>query len=51
MAGLALVEAADTKIAGRRVLNGLSAVYHTLCAVYHFRYEKDLTDSTPRSRV
>ena len=54
MAGLALVEAADTKIAGRRVLNGLSAVYHALCAVYHFRYEDEilpLTDSVPRSKV
>jgi hypothetical protein len=58
MAGLALVEAADSQTAARRVLNGLAAVYHGLAVVYHFRYEIDkidetlpLTNSRPRGKV
>lgn len=41
MSALAIVEAAESKHAARRALNGLSAVYHALCVVYHFRYEVD----------
>ena len=37
MSALAIVEAAESKHAARRALNGLSAVYHALCVVYHFR--------------
>ena len=55
MSALALVEAAESKHAARRALNGLSAVYHALCAVYHFRYEidenQDLTRRVPRARI
>jgi hypothetical protein len=55
MAGLALVEAADSKTAARRVLNGVSAVYHGLAVIYHFRYEIDetlpLTNSRPQGRM
>ena len=55
MSALAIVEAVESKHAARRALNGLSAVYHALCVVYHFRYEvdenKDLTKSSPKSRV
>ena len=41
MSALAIVEAVESKHAARRALNGLSAVYHALCVVYHFRYEVD----------
>ena len=55
MSALAIVEAVESKHAARRALNGLSAVYHALCAVYHFRYEvdenKDLTSRVPRARI
>ena len=55
MSALAIVEAAESKHAARRALNGLSAVYHALCVVYHFRYEvdenKDLTSRVPRVRI
>ena len=39
MSALAIVEAAESKHAARRALNGLSAVYHALCVVYHLKYE------------
>jgi len=52
MSALAIVEALESKHAARRALNGLSAVYHALCAPYHFRYEidenQDLTRRVPR---
>ena len=55
MSALALVEAVESKHAARRALNGLSAVYHALCVVYHFRYEvdenQDLTRRVPRARI
>ena len=55
MSALALVEAAESKHAARRALNGLSAVYHALCVVYHLKYEvdenKDLTRRVPRVRI
>ena len=55
MSALAIVEAAESKHVARRALNGLSAVYHALCAVYHFRYEidenQDLTCRVPRARI
>jgi hypothetical protein len=55
MSALAIVEAAESKHAARRALNGLSAGYHALCVVYHFRYEvdenKDLTRRVPRARI
>ena len=55
MSALAIVEAAESKHAARRALNGLSAVYHALCVGYHFRYEvdenKDLTRRVPRARI
>ena len=55
MSALAIVEAVESKHAARRALNGLSAVYHALCVVYHFRYEvdenKDLTSRVPRVRI
>ena len=55
MSALAIVEAVESKHAARRALNGLSAVYHALCVVYHFRYEvdenKDLTCRVPRARI
>ena len=55
MSALALVEAAESKHAARRALNGLSAAYHALCALYHFRYEidenQDLTSRVPRARI
>ena len=55
MSALAIVEAAESKHAARRALNGLSAVYHALCALYHFRYEIDenqgLTRRVPRARI
>ena len=55
MSALAIVEAVESKHAARRALNGLSAVYHALCVVYHFRYEvdenKDLTSRMPRARI
>ena len=41
MSALAIVEAVESKHAARRALNGLSAVYHALCAVYHLKYEGD----------
>ena len=41
MSALAIVEAAESKHAARRALNGLSAVYHALCVVYHLKYEGD----------
>ena len=41
MSALAIVEAAESKRVSRRALNGLSAAYHALCALYHFRYEVD----------
>ena len=41
MSALAIVEAAESKHAARRALNGLSAVYHALCVVYHFKYEEE----------
>jgi hypothetical protein len=55
MSALALVEAAESKHAARRALNGLSAVYHALCVVYHLKYEidenQDLTRRVPRARI
>ena len=55
MSALAIVEAVESKHAARRALNGLSAAYHALCVVYHFRYEvdenKDLTSRVPRARI
>jgi len=55
MSALAVVEAVHSQTAARRVLNGLSAVYHAACVVYHFRYEIDetlpLTNFRPRSKV
>ena len=55
MSAMALVEAAESKHAARRALNGLSAAYHALCALYHFRYEidenQDLTSRVPRARI
>jgi hypothetical protein len=55
MSALAVVEAVHSQTAARRVLNGVSAVYHAACVVYHFRYEIDetlpLTNGEPRSRV
>jgi hypothetical protein len=55
MAGLAVVEAVHSQTAARRVLNGMSAIYHAACVVYHFRYEIDetlpLTNSRLKSRV
>ena len=55
MSALAIVEAVESKRVSRRALNGLSAVYHALCVVYHFRYEvdenKDLTCRVPRARI
>ena len=55
MSALAIVEAAESKHAARRALNGLSAVYHALCVVYHRKYEKDenqdLTRRVPRARI
>ena len=55
MSALAIVEAAESKHAARRALNGLSAVYHALCVVYHLKYEvdenKDLTSRVPRARI
>ena len=55
MSALAIVESVESKHAARRALNGLSAVYHALCVVYHFRYEvdenKDLTRCVPRARI
>ena len=55
MSALAIVESVESKHAARRALNGLSAVYHALCVVYHFRYEvdenKDLTSRVPRVRI
>ena len=41
MSALAIVEAVESKHAARRALNGLSAVYHALCVVYHLKYEGD----------
>ena len=41
MSALAIVEASESKHAARRALNGLSAVYHALCVVYHLKYEGD----------
>ena len=54
MSALAIVEAAESKHASRRALNGLSAVYHALCVVYHLKYEienQDLTSRVPRARI
>ena len=55
MSALAIVEAAESKHAARRALNGLSAVYHALCVVYHLKYEidenQDLTRRVPRARI
>ena len=55
MSALAIVEAAESKHAARRALNGLSAVYHALCVVYHLKYEvdenQDLTIRVPRVRI
>ena len=54
MSALAIVEAAESKHAARRALNGLSAVYHAHCVVYHLKYEienKDLTCRVPRARI
>ena len=55
MSALAIVEAVESKHAARRALNGLSAVYHALCVVYHLKYEvdenKDLTSRVPRARI
>ena len=55
MSALAIVEAAESKHAARRALNGLSAVYHALCVVYHLKYEvdenQDLTSRVPRARI
>ena len=54
MSALALVEAAESKHAARRALNGLSAAYHALCVVYHLKYEiehQDLTSRVPRARI
>ena len=55
MSALAIVEAAESKHSARRALNGLSAVYHALCVVYHLKYEvdenQDLTRRVPRARI
>ena len=55
MSALAIVEAVESKHAARRALNGLSAVYHALCVVYHLKYEvdenQDLTSRVPRARI
>ena len=55
MSALAIVEAVESKHAARRALNGLSAVYHALCVVYHLKYEidenQDLTRRVPRARI
>ena len=55
MSALAIVEAVESKHAARRALNGLSAVYHALCVVYHLKYEvdenQDLTSRMPRARI
>ena len=55
MSALAIVEAVESKHAARRALNGLSAVYHALCVVYHLKYEvdenQDLTIRVPRARI
>jgi hypothetical protein len=51
MSLLAVVEAAHSQTAARRVLNGMSAIYHATCTVYHLRYEDEtlpLTNSRPR---
>jgi len=51
MSALAIVEAVHSQTATRRVLNGLSAIYHAACVVYHLRYEDEtlpLTNSQPR---
>ena len=50
MSLLAVVEAVHSQTAARRVLNGVSAVYHSVCTIYHFKYE-DLTSSEPRVRI
>ena len=50
MSALAVVEAVHSQTATRRVLNGVSAVYHAACVVYHLKYE-DLTDGVPRARI
>jgi hypothetical protein len=54
MSALAVVEAAYSQTAARRVLNGVSAIYHAACVVYHVRYEDEtlpLTNSRLRNRV
>ena len=55
MSALAIVEAAESKHAARRALNGLSAVYHALCVVYHLKVRnnenQDLTRRMPRARI
>jgi hypothetical protein len=50
MSALAVVEAVHSQTVARRVLNGVSAIYHAACVVYHFRYEDEtlpLTNSRP----
>ena len=39
MSALAVVEAVHSQTTARRVLNGVSAVYHAVCVVYHFAWE------------
>jgi hypothetical protein len=51
MSALAVVEAVHSQTTARRVLNGVSAMYHAACVVYHFRYEDEtlpLTNSLRR---
>jgi hypothetical protein len=43
MSALAVIEAIHSQTAARRVLNGVSAIYHAVCVVYHVRYEIDET--------
>jgi hypothetical protein len=51
MSALAVVEAVHSQTAARRVLNGVSAIYHAACVVYHLQYEDEtfpLTNSRQR---
>ena len=51
MSALAVVEAAYSQTTARRVLNGVSAIYHAACVVYHLQYEDEtlpLTNSRRR---
>jgi hypothetical protein len=41
MSALAVIEAVHSQTAARRVLNGVSAIYHAACVVYHLKYEEE----------